>query len=523
MLYALALLCVLSTPFILPLVVHEATRVAQLAHHVVPVEVHLKEHVRSSLFDAWHAAWHAVNHSVFGSKRHAWGPSIEWIPKPTTADGAGGGTRSNGTATPVAPSSLRAAPASAHDLLQVWRDSPPSQHLEPNITTHGVGKPVAPLQPAVPIRAWGKSLGNSVTSDKPIKLRVQQTEPSKGVMLASNTNINNGQTAARSTGRGMREARNAQRAGHVSASNWQGAVRNGYQPAYDSKPPSQEPSPKGRVYNTPKGSAQKQPTVVRTMYGGRANRVVPVDVASNRMRGYVAPRRIPQNMGARMDGARVGAARNDLINMGSKAWALYAVVRQQSLYLSETMEGRLNHEIAPRLMRRIGALFRNGKPQCARGARLRFVFADSTRVGANAEITTHCRRGTSVSSCTTHAMIDDLRGLYVGVRQGANANIGGHFLAARGVAGLRTWGPLNGPLRVSLANGSLLRLELGCIGHGTNTLSVVASVLQIKNLLKTIDQMDGVGGTPTWSDAFRYDAYPRRHIIDEAPNLRQTQ
>lgn len=200
-------------------------------------------------------------------------------------------------------------------------------------------------------------------------------------------------------------------------------------------------------------------------------------------------------------------------------WNKYVVVRHGNLYMSETFEARLNEQVAEKIFERHPELFGHVQRDCGGRPDISFSFNTSPVIQAELEIVTQC--GPEGSSCTLRPRVDDLKRLHVNVGSG---QAGEHFLTADATkeSGRVTWGPLVGPLKVTLLEESLLALKKTCPDQEASATRIL-SVGQVKAILREIAQRERSlslgerenGGSRVANsrfDVFRYDAHPHHHI-----------
>lgn len=254
--------------------------------------------------------------------------------------------------------------------------------------------------------------------------------------------------------------------------------------------------------------------------------------------------------------------RRDMLQGDTMGWAPYAVVRGGRLWLGATIQARLNGDVAPLLVGQHAAV----TGLCPGAHDIRFDFSRSPRVRGAVEVTAICGSGTS---CMSHAPLRDLRLVAIDpappyhhhhrYRQGhdndddddddldtrgryyliPNAVYSSYFTspsplsssattgaaaAARDVTTRerqRTWGPLRGLLRITMAEDSTLYVTAMCPpaapGHDVPAARVI-SVAQLRAGLRRLEAIDGDPSRSAvrWRNAFRYDAYPRRHMSARA-------
>lgn len=199
-------------------------------------------------------------------------------------------------------------------------------------------------------------------------------------------------------------------------------------------------------------------------------------------------------------------------------WSKYVVVRHGNLYMSETFEARLNEQVAGKLFERHPEMFGHIQKDCGGKPDISFSFKASPRIQAELEIVVQCGPSEG-SSCTLRPQVDDLRRLHVNVGSGKE---GEHFLRADATQESEsvTWGPLVGPLKVTLLEDSMMALKKTCLDPAA-TATRILSVGQVKEMLRDIARLEWTlsarGSTQNKLegarfDVFKYDAHPHHHI-----------
>lgn len=197
-------------------------------------------------------------------------------------------------------------------------------------------------------------------------------------------------------------------------------------------------------------------------------------------------------------------------------WSKYVVVRHGNLYMSETFEARLNEQVAGKLFERHPEMFGHVQKDCGGKPDISFSFKASPRIQAELEIVTQCGSSEG-SSCVLRPRVDDLRRLHVNVGSGKE---GEHFLRADATQESQsvTWGPLVGPLKVTLLEDSIMALKKTCLDPAA-TATRILSVGQVKEMLREIARLEWTLSARGDSqlqdsrfDVFKYDAHPHHHI-----------
>lgn len=204
------------------------------------------------------------------------------------------------------------------------------------------------------------------------------------------------------------------------------------------------------------------------------------------------------------------AVRNEVIEGNARHWEKYAVVSDGKLQLARTMERRLTQEVGPRMNKRLLERMVGRMEGCSEMT-LDSVSLDTERgVPAIVEVTTGCGHGLT---CVAHTDVSDLHRLALEV-EGSG---GGYLLASETQGSARkTWGPLQGPLRVTIADDGVAILGGSCKRNDGDPLSWTksASIGDIKRTLREIGHMKG--RPVNWDEVFTYDVQPRRHTAERS-------
>lgn len=202
--------------------------------------------------------------------------------------------------------------------------------------------------------------------------------------------------------------------------------------------------------------------------------------------------------------------RNDVIKGNARTWEKYAVVSDGQLHLARTIGRRLTEEIGPR-MNGLSLEQIIGKMDGCSKITLDSVTLDSEKgVPAKVAVTTGCGHG---QTCVAHADINDLHRLVLVVEGKEN----GYLLVSQSSGSeTKKWGPVQGPLRVTVADDGVAILGGICERNEGESLSWTkkASIGDIKRTLRDID--NSKGRPINWDDVFTYEAHPRRHVAQKS-------
>lgn len=202
------------------------------------------------------------------------------------------------------------------------------------------------------------------------------------------------------------------------------------------------------------------------------------------------------------------AVRSEVIEGNARHWEKYAVMSDGKLHLARTIERRLTEEVGPRMNKVLLERMVGRMEGCSKMT-LDSVSLDTERgVPAIVEMTTGCGHGLT---CVAHTDVSDLHRLVLVVE----GNEGGYLLASETQGSARkTWGPLQGPLRVTIADDGVAILGGSCKRNDGDPLSWTKSapVGDIKRILREMGHVKG--RSVNWGEVFTYDVQPRRHIAE---------
>lgn len=200
------------------------------------------------------------------------------------------------------------------------------------------------------------------------------------------------------------------------------------------------------------------------------------------------------------------AVRNEVLDGNARNWEKYTVVSDGKVHLAKAVEQRLKKEVLPRANNLLLEQLVGRSEKCSK-MKVESVSFDTERgVAAQVAVVTGCGHGLT---CISHAEVGDFYRLVLVV----DGSESGYLLVEQtsGHEG-KKWGPLQGPLHVTLSDDGAMILRGSCerIGGGFLSWTRNTSIGDIKRTLREISQVKG--RSFNWDDVFIYDAHPRRYV-----------
>lgn len=187
----------------------------------------------------------------------------------------------------------------------------------------------------------------------------------------------------------------------------------------------------------------------------------------------------------------------------SKTWAKFEVIRDGKLYLVDTIERRLSEEVVPHAADILLKILVQRMQDCPSRSIVGVSFDREKEIAGHVEMRTGCGRGLT---CFGRAEVSNLHQLVIiGNGKDSSYLLVGHASQDN----VKKWGPLRGPLRISVADDAAVIVHGQCSGRGSSPSPWVktTSVGNLKYILGSIGaERESLF---RWEHIFRYDSNPR--------------
>jgi hypothetical protein len=233
-------------------------------------------------------------------------------------------------------------------------------------------------------------------------------------------------------------------------------------------------------------------------------------------RPSLAPRVSPSSEMAihTQDPQRLPSPSSDLGNVEvqkiSDPWSEHVAVQNEHLYLSKTFENRLNADVGPVLAAN-EVLWGDYPALCNEGWKVSFLLDQSPNLEAEMELTVACGEG---QTCTIRPRLHNLNGVRVSTA-GTDDKV--HYVRTFTPNNVEShrWGPLKGPLRVTLLGSSTLVARRNCkipAQSRSKFMSVEMCQKYLRAAMSNLSTLRVPESVSSTDNPFVYEAHPHYHI-----------